>query len=326
MAQIKKIVTNLPWQDYHKELLEKAAPEAKVVYVPLKDAAMLQQEMVDATVAIILGRPDVSSAKELAWMHWDAAGLDGIAQKDYIEAGFAITGSAGRNAEALAEHVIYFMFLHAYHTRDALAAQAAHQWGGYANPNDLHALYAQTIGIVGLGNTGRALAKRAKALEMNVLAYDRYDTPCNDVDILYSEAQGNTVDDMIPKCDFIVMCCSLTDKTYHLLSTKQFAEMKANTVVVNIGRGKTIDTEALLDALKSGKIAGASLDTFEQEPLPADSPVWDAPNLYATPHLTPGVPDKLMRSLRIIIENINHFHKDEPLMNQLKPEDAFTKR
>ena len=130
----------------------------------------------------------------------------------------------------------------------------------------------------------------------------------------------------MPRCDFLVMCCSLTDKTYHMLGEKQLKAMKPSTVVINLGRGKTIDEAALLQALRDGTIAGAGLDTFETEPLPADSPVWDTPNLYVTPHLTPGVPDKLGRSLRIILENIAHFHKGEPLINRLKPEDAFTRR
>ena len=82
----------------------------------------------------------------------------------------------------------------------------------------------------------------------------------------------------------------------------------------------------LLDALRTGKIAGAGLDTFETEPLPADSPVWDTSNLFVTPHFTPACPDKLGRSLAVVLENIEHFHKGEPLINQLKPEDKFTKR
>ena len=179
-------MTNLPWEPQHRALLEQAAPEAQIVYVSMQDAETLQREMADATVALIIGRPDISAAKQLAWMHWDAAGLDAIAQKDYIDAGFDITGSAGRNAEALAEHCIYFMLLHAYHTRDALAAQAAHRWGGYARPTELHALFSQTVGIVGMGYTGKALASRCKALGMRVLAYSRHASDCPDVDEMYA--------------------------------------------------------------------------------------------------------------------------------------------
>ena len=325
MNEIRKLVTNLPFEPHHKALLEKSAPEAQTVYVPPRDRETLQTELADATVAVIVGRPDVSSAKELAWMHWDAAGLDAIAQDDYINAGFAITGSAGRSAPALAEHVLYFMLNHAYHNRTVLDAQDRHQWG-YPGQAEMKALFSQTIGIVGMGHTGQALAKRAKALEMTVLAYDRYDLTNENIDHMYAGCNGDSIDDMIPQCDFIVMCCALTDQTWHMLGQKQFELMKPNVVIVNVGRGKTIDEAVLLDALRTGKIAGAGLDTFETEPLPADSPVWDTPNLFVTPHFTPACPDKLGRSLAVVLENIEHFHKGEPLINQLKPEDKFTKR
>ncbi len=325
MRPIETLVTNLPWQDHHKARLAEAAPEAKIIYIDPHDPTALQEAMAEAEVAIILGRPDISKAKKLQWMHWDAAGLDAIAQKDYIEVGFPITGSAGRSEPALAEHVIFFMLNHAYHVRTVLEAQAAHQWG-YPGQNEMKALFSQTIGIIGIGHTGRALAKRCKALEMTVLGYDRYATPCADVDVLYSEENGNSLDEMIPHCDFIVMCCALTDKTYHMLGKKQFELMKPNAVVCNIGRGKTIDEAVMLEALREGRIAGAGLDTFETEPLPGNSPVWDTPNVIATPHFTPACPDKLGRSLDIVIENIHRFHEDRPLVNQLKPEDIYTPR
>ncbi|MGI6725322.1 MAG: D-2-hydroxyacid dehydrogenase [Christensenellales bacterium] len=324
MKKISKIVTNLPWEQKHKQLLENAVPEANIVYVSPKDNELLQKEMEDATVVIIVGRPDVSKAKKLEWMHWDAAGLDAIANKNYIEAGFAITGSAGRSSPALAEHVLYFMLNHVYHHTTVLAAQKAHQWG-YPGQSDMKALFSQTIGIVGLGNTGLALAKRAKAFEMRVLAYDRSIRECDDVDVFFAEELGNSIDDMIPECDFIVMCCALTDKTYRMLGKKQFELMKPSAFIVNIGRGKTIDEATMLDALRAGRIAGAGLDTFEVEPLPQDSPVWDTPNLYVTPHFTPSCPDKLGRSLSIVLQNIERFQKGEPLINLLKPEDAYTK-
>lgn len=325
MRSIGKLVTNLPWEPHHMARLEAAAPEAEIVYVNLRDPAALQAAMPEADVAVILGRPDISAAKKLKWMHWDAAGLDAIAQKDYIEAGFPITGSAGRSEPALAEHVIFFMLNHMYHIRTVLAAQDAHQWG-YPGQNEMKALFSQTVGIVGIGHTGRALAKRCKAMEMRVLGYDRYATPCEHLDVLYSEESGNNLNEMIPQCDFIVMCCALTDKTYHMLGKEQFDLMKPTAIVCNIGRGKTIDEAVMLDALREGRIAGAGLDTFETEPLPADSPVWDTPNVIATPHFTPACPDKLGRSLDIVIENIKRFHDGEPLLNQLKPEDVFTPR
>lgn len=325
MRSIEKLVTNLPFSMAHRQLLEAAAPEARIVYVETNDSEALARELTDADVAVILGRPDVSTARRLRWMHWDAAGLDAIAQDDYINAGFDITGSAGRSAPALAEHVLYFMLNHAYHNSVVLAAQDQHQWG-YPGQAEMKALFSQTIGIVGMGHTGQALAKRAKALEMTVLAYTRSEKVYEQVDRLYTAANGDCLEAMIPQCDFLVMCCALTDQTYHMLGREQLAMMKPSAVVVNVGRGKTIDEAALLDALRAGRLAGAGLDTFETEPLPPDSPVWDTPNLFVTPHFTPACPDKLGRSLEIVLENIRRYHAEEPLINQLKAEDKFTVR
>ena len=323
MQTIDKLVTNLPFEERHRALLEQAAPEANIVYVDPRDKEGLAAELRDATVAVILSKPDVSAAKKLKWMHWDAAGLDAIAQDDYIRAGFAITGSAGRSAPALAEHVLYFMLNHAYRQRAVLAAQDAHRWG-YEGQQETQALFSRTIGIVGLGHTGRALARRAKALEMRVLAYTRSIAESADVDRLYSPNRSERLEDMLPECDYLVLCCALTDQTYHMLGREQLALMKPTAMVINVGRGKTVDEAALLDALRGGRLAGAGLDTFETEPLPADSPIWDMQNLMVTPHFTPPCPDKLGRSLEIVLENIRRFHAEEPLLNQLKPENKFT--
>lgn len=324
MQAIDCMVTNLAWEAHHKKRLETALPETRILYVAPGDSAALNAALPEATAAVIMGKPDVRAAKRLKWLHWDAAGLDSIAKPEFIDSGFTITGSAGRSAPALAEHVFYFMLCHAYRVRTVLAAQEAHRWG-YPGQEDMKALFSQTIGIVGMGHTGRALAKRAKAFEMRVIAYDRSGMQNADVDVMLSDDQGDSLDELVRSSDFIVMCCALNDQTYHMLGERQFAMMKPGAVVINIGRGKTIDETALLWALRKGRIAGAGLDTFEEEPLRPDSPVWDAPNLLATPHFTPAGPDKLGRSLEIILQNIDRFHRGEELINRLRPEDLFTK-
>lgn len=325
MRTISKLVTNLPWKTHHKALLEAAVPEATIVYVSQSDSTTLQKEIVDAEVVVITGRPDVSEARKLQWMHWDAAGLDSIANDSYIHSGFMITGSAGRSAPALAEHALFFMLNHAYQIRTVLAAQKKHQWG-YPGQQEMKALFSQTIGIIGMGHTGYALARRAKALNMRVLAYSRSTHECPDVDQMYSESLGNCVDEILPECDFVVMAAALTDKTYHMLGKKQFQAMKTSSFLVNVGRGKTIDEDALLEALRLGEIAGAGLDTFGVEPLPENSPLWDEPNVYITPHFTPACPDKLGRSLNIVIENVGLYRRGEQLINLLRLDDAYTIR
>ncbi|HML48208.1 MAG TPA: D-2-hydroxyacid dehydrogenase, partial [Clostridia bacterium] len=303
MPQIDRIVTNLPWEPHHRAKLEAAVPGTEIVYLSPSDMDGLKAALQRATVGILGRVVDPRTAGSVQWLHLDAAGLDSIASPAFIDSGIAITGSAGRSAPALAEHAFFFMLNHAYHHRTVLEAQRAHQWG-YSGQAEMKALYAQTIGIIGMGNTGRALASRAKAFEMRVVAYSRkaYNNP--DVDLMLSEEKGESVDTLYRESDYIVMTAALTNKTYHMIDARALGLMKPNAFVVNLGRGKTIDEAALLAALCEERIAGAGLDTFEKEPLPADSPVWDTPNLIVTPHFTPACPDKLGRSLDIILENV----------------------
>src|SRR5512138_1592893 len=182
MSRIDRIVTNLPWESHHRQRLELAAKGAEVVYIHPADKAGLKAALADATIALIMGRPNLADAPKLKWMHLDAAGLDGIAKPDLIHSGVIITGSAGRSAPALSEHIFFFMLSHAYQVRSVLKAQAEHAWG-YPGQEAQKALYEQTLGIVGMGNTGRTLAPMAKAFGMRVMAYSRktYRGPCVDV-------------------------------------------------------------------------------------------------------------------------------------------------
>ncbi len=324
MPKIEVIVTNLPWQPHHRERFLQALPGAKIVYLTPGDFQALTAKLRDADTAVIMGKLDLKNAARLRWLHWDAAGLDSIAKPEYFKSSFVITGSAGRSAPALAEHAFFFMLNHAYHHDLVFGAQAHHQWG-YPGQESMEALYGKTLGIIGMGNTGRALAKRAKAFEMRVIAYSRRRYDLADVDKFYSQEAGGNLDVFLPQCDYLAMCAALTDQTYHMLGSRELALMKKTAVVINLGRGKTIDEAALVKALQDGQIAGAGLDTFEIEPLPKDSPVWDAPHMMVTPHFTPACPDKLGRSLDIILENARRFEAGEPLLNQLKEEDLYTK-
>jgi phosphoglycerate dehydrogenase-like enzyme len=324
VSKIDCIVTNLPWQSHHKERLEKASAGAKVLYIDSSDKAGLKAALAEATVALLQGRPNLADAPRLKWLHMDAAGLDGVAKPDMINSGITITGSAGRSAPALSEHIFFFMLSHAYRVRDILAAQAAHTWG-YAGQEGTKALYEQTLGIIGMGNTGRTLAPMAKAFGMRVMAYSRKAHASPGVDVMLSAENGDSIDRLYRESDYIAMCAALTDKTYRMIGEREIGLMKPSAVICNVGRGKTIDEAALIKALKEGRLAGAGLDTFEMEPLPKDSPIWDTPNLIATPHFTPPCPDKLGRSLDIMIENIALFLADRPLNNVLTAEDLYTK-
>ncbi|MCL2058221.1 MAG: D-2-hydroxyacid dehydrogenase [Oscillospiraceae bacterium] len=325
-GKIKNILITLPIKDHHlKKLTDCLDPDANVIQCRPSEKEALAEALKIVDVAIVgggVGR-DLFTAPNLKWIHFDAAGLDNLAKTPLLDTNIAITGSAGRSAPALAEHVIYFMLSFSYRSRAIFASQSEKKWG-YEGQEDTAALFAQTIGILGLGNTGVALAKRAKALEMTVLAHKRsnIEKPCY-IDTLYTEENGDSIDEIVEKSDFIAVCTPLNNKTYHMLGEREFKMMKNTAVVANVGRGACIDEKALIEALRSGEIAGAGLDTFEKEPLPEDSPLWGLDNAIVTPHFTPPCPDKIGRSLDIVAENLIHYQKGEPMRNLLTRADIF---
>jgi phosphoglycerate dehydrogenase-like enzyme len=146
------------------------------------------------------------------------------------------------------------------------------------------------------------------------------------VDDLLCAERGDSLERLLDAADVIMLATRLTDKTYHLFSDAEFRRMRPSAFLINMARGDVIDEAALLRALRANEIAGAGLDVFSQEPLPAESPLWDAPNLLLTPHQTPALPDRTQRSIDTIAENARRYRAGEPLLNALTEDDVYTAR
>lgn len=320
------VLTTLAYQGAHWDGLMAALDGAEVLRFDDADAAGFDAALARADVAILRKDPEpkILAAPSLRWIHIDHAGLNRAARPDAFRDGLVVTGSSGRSSPVLAEHALFFALALAYRYPAFLDAQRAHQWG-VAGQDDLRGLYGRTIGIVGLGNTGKELAVRAKAFGMRVLGYRRRATPPPPgVDELFSADAGEGLDALLEQSDFVVLCLGLSDKTRHMIGNRELALIGPKGYLINMARGPVVDEPALIAALQNGMIAGAGLDTFEVEPLPAASPLWDAPNTLITPHVTPAVPDRTQRSLDIICENIRRFKAGEPLLNALTREDEYS--
>jgi phosphoglycerate dehydrogenase-like enzyme len=141
---------------------------------------------------------------------------------------------------------------------------------------------------------------------------------------MLSADRGETVDPILAEADFVVLAINLSDATYHLIGPSEIGRMKPGVIIVNMARGGVMDEAALIAALEAGHVAGAGLDVFAREPLPADDPIWDAPNALLMPHFTPPLPDRSGRSLATIVENIRRYRSGEPLLNRITREDVYT--
>ncbi len=176
-------------------------------------------------------------------------------------------------------------------------------------------LSTQTLGIVGHGDIGRAIAKRAKAFGMKVLALRRETTPRpgdEDVDQVFANADLHK---MLPLCDYVVAAAPLTPQTRHMLSTAEFALMKPDAIVMNVGRGPVIDEAAIIKALQNKQIRGAALDVFEVEPLPVESPLWGMENVLISYHTADHTKDWLGDAVSLFLEQFERWRKGEPLKN-----------
>ncbi|GHU69987.1 3-phosphoglycerate dehydrogenase [Spirochaetia bacterium] len=324
---IKKVFTTEPYTDWHWDKLLEALGPVEIIRAKHNDIPDVKEKIRDADVAILAG--DISAevlaaGKNLKWVHCDHAGANNSAHPEIFQRGIYLTASAGRSAPVLAEHIFFLMLSLIYNSRELEQQQRDHSFNNLYR--DRRGLYTKTIGILGLGHTGKALATRAKAFGMTVLGYDReaFEVPPG-VDRAYFADKGQNIDEILKESDIVVLAVRLSDETYHLIDDRALHLMKPTAYLVNMARGAVVDQDALHKALVNRTIAMAASDVFDPEPLPKDSPLWDLPNFVITPHCTPEIPDLALSGLNIICDNIKLYREGKPLRNQLDARDVYTK-
>jgi len=187
-------------------------------------------------------------------------------------------------------------------------AQEAHRWERGAHPE----LNGMTCGIIGLGYSGQDLALKCQAFHMRVLGIRRTPQPTPNVDVLFTHDQLHT---FLGESDFVVVTAPKTPDTEGMLGVAEFRAMKPTAYYICFSRGGIADDAALLQALQDGWIAGAGLDAHGEEPLPPDSPFWDASNTIVTPHNGATTPATRQRGVDIFVENLRRYQAGEPLLN-----------
>ena len=268
--------------------------------------------------------PAYAAAPGLRWLHLTAAGVDGLAIPELRGAPYPITHKALASVTPMAEHVVTHILVFARRVLELRAFHQAREWGAHGGPaDDILELRGKTVGIVGLGGVGRAVARRARPFGLRVIGIKR--TPTDrlpNVDRIYPPDQLRA---MLADADFVVIAAPLTDATYHLVGEAELRAMKRTAYLINVSRGGLIDEPVLIRALRDGWIAGAALDVFEHEPLPPESPLWTLPTAVVTPHCSGGGPAQRRDAIAEIVRNLRRFLAGRPLLYQLNRDDIPTR-
>lgn len=311
MNNLKNILVILPLNKIQEQVLLDAAPEHHFVFRNFKEETREDYEKAN----IIIGRARLSlcpSATKLEWLQSHAAGPDAYLKEGVVAPNAIITNATGAYGLAVAEHMFAttLMLMKRLHTyRDA---QHQHAWKSKGTVSSLH---GARVLVLGLGDIGTHYAKFCKYMGAYVIGVRRTSTDKPDcVDEMYL---FKDIEKLLPDADIVAISLPGTNETHHLFSAKTIGKMKEGAFIINGGRGSVIDSDALLAALRSGKLAGAGLDVTDPEPLPEGHPLWDEPNALITPHISGlfHLPETLDRLVHLSAENLKLFLAGEKPKN-----------
>ena len=247
-------------------------------------------------------------APKLRWIQTTGAGVDGLMPLDWLPEGVALTNNTGSHgAKAEDSCAMALLMLHARMSQ-ILANQRDRVWQYVLT----HPIAGRTAVVIGFGDLGAAAGRAAKKLGMKVVAVTRSGKAARPAD---AALPSSRIDQALPKADFVIVASPLTSLTRGLLNASRLALLKPGAALINIGRSPIVDYEALRGKLERGELSGAVLDVFDQEPLPADSPLWTTPNLVVMPHVTCDSPGYVDRLFDFWFENFRRHLAGRKLVN-----------
>jgi phosphoglycerate dehydrogenase-like enzyme len=252
-------------------------------------------------------------APNLRWVQTWGAGVDWLMHTPAAVAqGWTLVNASGVHAVPISEHILALLLAFARGLPAALRLQGEHQWKSVPRAG-IFELAGKTLLLVGVGAIGERTAQVAAALGMRVWGVRRDPTQvAAGVEAMFAPGQ---LLEVLPQVDFVVLTVPLTHETRGMIGAAELRAMKASAYLINIGRGGTVDTEALVGALRAGQIAGAGLDVVDPEPLPPDSPLWEMENVILTGHYSGHTPVYDERAAAIFLDNLQRYRDGQPLRN-----------
>ncbi|HYT92192.1 MAG TPA: D-2-hydroxyacid dehydrogenase [Gemmataceae bacterium] len=303
------------------------AAAAPMAVVNARDEAHAIAEVADADALFgYLTPPLLAAARKLRWAQSPTASMEKYLYPELVESPVLVTNMRGIFSDVIADHVFGFILCFAKNFHIYLRQQTRRHWQmlgrtpnelpGYGGPGEVHpsdraamTLADCTLGVIGLGGIGSETARRGLAFGMHVVGVEPTATsPPAGVELL-------SLDEALARSDFVVIAAPHTPETYKLFNRARLRQMKRSAYLINIGRGVIVDLADLTAALQAGEIAGAGLDVFEVEPLPADHPLWGMENVIITPHCAAASPRVAERHLETLLDNVRRFVAGQPLRN-----------
>ena len=264
--------------------------------------------------------PDVAKrAPNLRWIQFTSAGVDHLWNPTLRDANIIVTSTKGIHGIPMPEFVLSCILMFAKGWPRLLQQQRDHQWSKFM----VEEVYGKTLVSIGVGEIGKGIGRLARAFGMRIIGVrrreDTQDVP-PEMDEIFPMSRLLQV---LPRADYVVASLPLTAKTRGCLTEEVFRAMKSSVVFVNVGRGKTVDEQALVRSLREGWIQGAALDVFAGEPLPPDSPLWDVPNLLISPHMGSDTAMYTDRMTEVLYDNLSRYAQGQPLRNVIDPGEGY---
>jgi D-2-hydroxyacid dehydrogenase (NADP+) len=269
-----------------------------------------------AEVALITGwleHEHLNQAHRLRWVQTVGAGVERLLEPHIVaRSELIITNASGIHVQPIAEHAFGFLLMFTRNLHLAAARQHDAQWNSTPYRETLRSLHGKTLGVLGLGAIGQRIAQIGAAFGLRVIGLKRAPHRVEGVAEVYGPDQ---LLEFFAASDLLINILPLTPATRGWIGREALAALPRGAFFVNVGRGATVNTEALVEALRSGQLAGAGLDVTEPEPLPADHALWTLPNVIITPHYSGAQPDYYRLLGELFVENLRRYVHGDPLLN-----------
>lgn len=330
-----EILITLPFSEALLAQLRAISPHLKITTIRARRSEEIPDDVWEQVQVLYTNRvlPTPEQAPRLRWVQFHWAGIDHAVDAPVLHQPEVVaTTLSGASSTQVAEHVVMMFLALGHHLPDLGAHQKRGEW-----PKDRWERFSprelrdSTVGIVGYGSIGRQVARLLQPFGARVLAVKR--------DAMHPEDRGYTPEgmgdlqgdfvhrlyppqalrNMLKECDFVAVTVPLTGETRNLIDEEALAVMKPTAYLVDVSRGGVIDQNALIAVLRERKIAGAALDVFPEEPLPAESPLWKISNVILTPHISGNTPYYDERAMDLFAYNLQRFLAGQPLVNQYTP-------